>query len=392
VTQLVKEGFRAITLHELVGRLAVETEDGRDFKKAYNLEGITHIHFEEAYLYPVHQVGWMADFITSHPGITFSMAGDPGQLAPVRQDLCVDSDTWYERAFATMFPRRICLRVSKRVNDETDRSRMLNLCNQLRAEALPAPAILLAAGLKVVRFDELTEADARYPHLAAMRSTMAKVDHWAHALIGETFADEYTIGQELLGVDGTRCRGGRIASNESYTVLAVNDDGLTLAAPDGSQRVVTTAMTKRYLKRPYCRTGHSTQGLSLGDRIYIHDWKSSMATHRWLRTVVSRCGTLDIILVEGSEGLRNSWQVNQSRIESHRVADNAKGYTWDTPDYVDVKWVSDTLRRQRHSCWSCGDPLDLDWSIDRIANELPHIRGNCAISCRRCQNASAHRE
>ena len=34
VTQLVKEGFRAITLHELVGRLVVETEDGRDFKKA----------------------------------------------------------------------------------------------------------------------------------------------------------------------------------------------------------------------------------------------------------------------------------------------------------------------------------------------------------------------
>ena len=34
VTQLVKEGYRAITLHELVGRLAVETEDGRDFKKA----------------------------------------------------------------------------------------------------------------------------------------------------------------------------------------------------------------------------------------------------------------------------------------------------------------------------------------------------------------------
>ena len=76
VTQLVKEGYRAITLHELVGRLVVETEDGRDFKKAYNLAGITHVHVEEAYLYPVHQVGWMADFIERHPGVTFSMAGD----------------------------------------------------------------------------------------------------------------------------------------------------------------------------------------------------------------------------------------------------------------------------------------------------------------------------
>ena len=116
-----------------------------------------------------------------------------------------------------MFPRRIYLRVSKRVADAADRARMLRLCDELRAEALPAPTILRDAGLRVVRFDSLNEEDARYPHLAAMRSTMAKIDHWAHALIGDTFADEYTPGQELLGVDGARCRGGRIASNEYYT-------------------------------------------------------------------------------------------------------------------------------------------------------------------------------
>ena len=204
------------------------------------------------------------------------------------QDLCVNSDVWYEQAFVSMFPRRICLRVSKRVADEADRARMLRLCDDLRAEAIPAPTILRDVGLRVVRFDSLTEADARNPHLAAMRSTMAKVDHWAHALIGDTFADEYSVGQELLGVDGARCRGGRIASNESYNVLEVGTDTLTLAAPDGSQRVVTLAAAKRYLKRPYCRTGHSTQGLSLGDRIYVHDWRSVMATHRWLRTVANR--------------------------------------------------------------------------------------------------------
>ena len=66
---------------------------GHDHKKAYNLQGVTHIHFEEVYLLPVHQVGWMASFIKSHPNISVSMAGDPGQLAPVHQYLCVDSDT-----------------------------------------------------------------------------------------------------------------------------------------------------------------------------------------------------------------------------------------------------------------------------------------------------------
>jgi hypothetical protein len=334
----------------------------------------------------------MADFIRRHPDITFSMAGDPGQLAPVRQDLCVDSDAWYEQAFAAMFPRRICLRVSKRVTDPADRARMVQLCDELRAEDRPVVEILRDAGLRVVKFGDLVEDDARYPHLAAMRSTMARVDHWAHTLIGDTFADEYAAGQELLGVDGVRCRGGRIASNETYTVLEVDDKGLTLTAPDGSQRVVTLAAAKRYLKRPYCRTGHSTQGLSLGDRIYIHDWSSAMATHRWVRTAVSRCGTLDIILVDGSEGLRSNWQASQARIAAHRAADLAKGFTWDEDDYVTIEWVGQTLRRQRFSCAECADPLDLDWSIDRRANELPHIRGNCQAVCRRCNCASAHRE
>ena len=110
----------------------------------------------------------MAVFILGQPLITFSMAGDPKQIAPVHQDLCVDSDTWYERAFAKMFPRRICLQVSKRVPDEADRARMLTLCNELRAEAVRTTTILRNAGLKVVRFDALTEEDASFPHIAAM--------------------------------------------------------------------------------------------------------------------------------------------------------------------------------------------------------------------------------
>jgi hypothetical protein len=199
------------------------------------------------------------------------------------------------------------------------------------------------------------------------------------------------VGEELLGVDGTRCRGGRIASNETYVVAAVGEADLRLVAPDGSSRTVKLEQAARYLKRPYCRTGHSTQGLTLGDRIYIHDTASSMATHRWLRTVVSRCSTLDIVIVTGSGGATmRSVDIN-SRIAGHVAADLAAGFVWDPSDYVTVEDVRAKLKRQRHSCHSCAEPLDQDWSIDRLVNELPHLRDNVAISCRRCQHASAHR-
>ena len=57
-----------------------------------------------------------------------------------------------------------------------------------------------------------------------------------------------------------------------YEVKEVTETHLTLTAQDGSCRTLTLESAAKYLKRPYCMTGHATQGLSLGARIYVHDW------------------------------------------------------------------------------------------------------------------------
>ena len=115
-------------------------------------------------------------------------------------------------------------------------------------------------------------------------------------------------------------------------VTAVDQADLKLAAPDGSSRTVKLEQAARYLKRPYCRTGHSTQGMSLGDRIFIHDVDCHMATHRWMRTVVSRCRTLDIIIVTNSSGVRMRNVDVKSRIAGHTASDTAAGFVWDPAD------------------------------------------------------------
>ena len=384
VSACVKEGYRAITLHELCGKLVADA----GYKKSYNVSGVTHVHFEEAYLYTIREVEWLATFMHEHPDITYTLAGDPGQLMPIYQELRVDSDAWYEMAFASLFPRRLCLQISKRVNAD-DRIKMRQLCDDLAEGLLPISQI--CARLEHRSFLDLTEDDAKFPHIAAMRSTMARVDHWAHEAIGATFKDEYEIGEELLGVDGCTCKGGRISPNESYTVVSADDDNIKLAAPNGSFRNISIQQAARWLKRPYCRTGHSTQGLSLGDKIYIHDTSSHMATHRWMRTVVSRCRTLDIIIVTNSEGIKSNQVSVRSRIQQHISSDDSAGFVWDQADYVTVADVMSKLKRQRYSCHACAEPLDEDWSIDRLVNALPHFKDNIALSCRRCQHASSHR-
>ena len=84
---------------------------------------------------------------------------------------------------------------------------MLRLYDELRSENMSVFGIISNAGLKIVNFTSLTEADAHYPHVAGMRSTLSCVGHWAHALIGETAADKYSVGQELFGYESFRCRG-----------------------------------------------------------------------------------------------------------------------------------------------------------------------------------------
>ena len=124
----------------------------------------------------------MKKFMDTHKWISFTCAGDPGQLEPVDQRLAVDSDAWYESAFAQMFPRRLTLKVSKRCTGE-DRVRMHNLCNALNDTTKSVKASLAAASLKEVNFEDLTEMDAAYPHIAAMQTTMVHVDDWAHSCI-----------------------------------------------------------------------------------------------------------------------------------------------------------------------------------------------------------------
>ena len=118
-SDLVKKGFKSITLHELIGKLIVEVPTNESNKKPYDISGLTHIHFEEVYLYTVNQLGWIKQFMNSNSNLKFSMCGDFGQLLPINQNLSetINPDEYYEMIFASMFPIRLTLQTSKRVKD-----------------------------------------------------------------------------------------------------------------------------------------------------------------------------------------------------------------------------------------------------------------------------------
>jgi hypothetical protein len=395
--EMSEDGFKAVTLHKLLGRTVADDEDR---KKAYDLAGITHIHFEEPYLYTVRELEWIRTFMRAHPSFGYTMAGDPGQLRPVSQKLALNDDEYYERIFAELFPHRLTLRYSKRCSTPEEGRRMEALCEDLRAELEGVPMILQRHGLSIVDFESLGVDDAKCPHLAATRDTVAAVNSWAHSLIEPDQPDAYLVGQQLLGRDGGKVKGDRLNPNEIYTVVSCDDKRLKVTNVDGKEFQPTLAQAAKLLQRPYCATNHAFQGLSLGNRIFIHEFDHRMADHRWMRTAVSRCSTLDIVLVQHRRAPRARAADVAARIESHRIADDRRDFAYNPSDYVNADWVATTLAEQRGQCAEClgdlGEAASGAWSIDRIDNDQPHTRGNCRLVCHvrkgTCQQKSGGRK
>ena len=293
---------------------------------------------------------------------------------------------------ATVFPRRLTLSINKRIRHPAKRRVMEDLCDDLDAE-IKSPAEILK-DIPRCTWNELDWAGGS--HIVAYKSTAARVNAAAHrALHPNQGLTEFRIGDFLRGSGGCRCRGGRINSSAVYEVLEISETHIKVRGRDGRIKEATVAAAKKALVRPHARTNHAAQGSSIDGTIFVHDWNTPMATHVWLRTAVSRSTTCDIVLVDAPARRRYpAGDHISARIVNHRATDSAKGLAWVDEDYITPTWVRERFQRQRFACSGCHEPIDgeTDWSIDRVLNALPHTKTNCSCVCRRCQNASGHRE
>lgn len=193
------------------------------------------------------------------------------------------------------------------------------------------------------------------------------------------------MGRKYARVAGKR----KINSNKRYTVTAITPMHLTVVGLDGVEPTMTLRSSSDLLRQPWCFTGHAIQGQTLGDGLCIHDVKTNLITARWFRTAITRCRTLDIVLVTHDDLMRLSKRKIQARINEHKYVDREAGHPFDDKDFVTVDWALRRVESQRYIC-PCGEALDGDWSIDCKDNARAHVLDNYHVVCRRCQNASSH--
>jgi hypothetical protein len=182
----------------------------------------------------------------------------------------------------TVFSEPIQLQISKRLTNPEDRETMYKMCHDLLHERKSIKSILKEATLKQIEFSELKKSAFKYPHICALQNTSSKIDNLAMKLLKKTNDGNYKIGEELIGVKSYACRSQkRISSSDSYIVEKIEGDFLTLMASDGTERVLPISRAVDVLKRGFSRTCHSTQGISLGSKIYNHDIGTFMCDYTW---------------------------------------------------------------------------------------------------------------
>ena len=384
---------KTITTHTLLGKRPVDDTDEKQYKP-FDVSEYSAVLFEEVFFYPVYQLEWIADFMKKHPDKTYIANGDPAQNEPVCQTLNVNFDDYYNEILAQMFPRRLNLKISKRYNDQ-DRERMELLYRELLCPGGQLPFDKAAKYLNVTEWEVLKQDEeaAFYPHVAFTNDSVDRVNNWVQKVRHPQDPDKWRVGDVCIGRRyGRVAQKRKINSNAVYTIQEISDTHLTIRGKDDCDRVLTIASSTKLLRRPWCQTGHSIQGQTLGNKLYIHDAQTAMATARWLRTAVTRCQTLDITLVKYKDPMRVPKRIIENRIRNHIQADTKSNRTFTLDaNYVSFSWARQQIILQSYACAVCQSPLDKDWSIDRIDNARAHINTNCQISCRSCQHASSHR-
>jgi hypothetical protein len=166
------------------------------------------------------------------------------------------------------------------------------------------------------------------------------------------------------------------------------------------------SLVKRLFIYDFAATCHSLQGMSVSSGISLHDLVFYFVTREWFYTALTRSRDLDeIYFWDPSVVLHNLQVVKEGELElkmerkiaGYKVQDAKAGRLFEEANYVSVEYFKSLLDEQDHRCYMCAELVSLVWkdkdpsqfTLDRLDNDLAHVKGNCVVSCLGC-NRETH--
>ena len=437
----------AMTIHKFLGlrlndsKMTVE-KNGTNIK----LHEIDVLLIDEIHFPPISLIAHIkTKLIDMYPDMHIIATGDPKQ-SKVAVELAnvpiVEMDLYYEEAVNSMFPEGIWLNINKRMKNEDSRQKLmeirdfLDFCEECVEVGFSIPHVKYFSNWSQLYARHINEKGEFFGKILSYhRDTMSYVNSLIQQSIVNHPANKnkeyFNIGpfvlypgQTMINVDyeklagikrlGAKCpyivqrmevmqieqrgtdstgkkgRGNKVLVDSKVVIFKDPSDGVEFYIPEKS---ITSFAFE------YCITIHSSQGQTYKDvPISFFDFDSRWINNNDMYVALSRTNDIEQLYIYNGTDLRINEKHLKQRIQlkiiSHKRADAEKCRYYKPEDYIDVEWVRDNLDYSSLVCPHCNEDYSLlspentrlDFSIDRVDERYAHLKSNCVIGHRHCNN------
>jgi hypothetical protein len=378
VAQVIRKKWKiaAMTLWEFNGIDADDNAAG----KSHNPADYDIIVFDEIFQHKISNLTMISRMVSENHGrVQFLANGDVFQNRAIQpMSKFIDYWSYYTNAIRSIFPNQLNLSIIKRQDmTEEQKIKFMKICNILRDRKTEIKE--LAELFKVITSAEALKLTDRV-HITYHKKTRDKI-------IDATWDGKYYIGQELLARKTVKNKG--IYCNATYNITKIENDHIYL---NDIKMSMKTARNKETGAFPaIARTNHSIQGLTAGDKIAIWNINSPYVDKEWIRTAITRASTLDVLIVDDNIEEKKRRKYFRRKIEGYRGQDHLANRPWTEKEYITIEWIEQEFKKYNARCSKCCEGLSYDdFTVDRISNNISHIKTNCRLMCKQCNSGTHH--
>jgi ATP-dependent exoDNAse (exonuclease V) alpha subunit len=380
-------GKNAVTLHKMLGLKYDDIEVTK--MNSYDVSNVEVIIFDEIFLYDTFKLGLIKEYINKHPEIRFYATGECNQLPAIEKLVIKDKREYYKNVIYSIFPNVIELTKNKRCKTEEDREKMDSFIQD----------ILNSTGDKKELLDILKKYDIKIIGNIKDIHTKKNICHmnssceFVNKLVMNKYHPDkkYIVGEDLICRKTLQIKKAKTYVNYTYKIIEIKDESMILN-DDDEDIEVSKELIEKHFKLPYARTCSSVQGMTIDENITIFDFYNNFVDKYWLYTAITRTTELKNVSIFVGKQKDLTEYINGkivNMIKFHKESDAKACREWNG-NYIDLDFVLEEFKNTSN-CRYCGEPIDIYgdecFSIDRIDNDLPHIKTNCQIICVTCNKS-----
>lgn len=370
---LENDDKKVVTLYQLLGLRLNDQHEVENCIKGYDIIPYDNIVFDEIFLHTVRDLEKIKYFMKRHHTKNYYATGDIDQLPPIEYLNNVrDVKQYYKDIVYSLFPNHIYLYENKRFTKQEDREKLKKITKTFLYGTREERIRCIYDNFKVVK----TLPDLKTKkNLSAYNRTIDRVNNH--------FSKGFTVGQKIICRKPILRKGCRTFVNYIYIIEEL---GSTVKLSHGKDCVIIDKKELDCFRPAFCQTVHSVQGLTIKEPFTIFDALSPMATGEWLNTAFTRATDFNDItfFITNYDFYSELTSVISQRLQQLKEDDKMKNRDFD----LDSNWVYNEIKNCGWRCKMCKSSLDVfgneAFSIDRVDNNLGHIKMNCQILCRRC--------